>query len=131
MPTPSQVASAFVELINARDVDGIARAVSSDTRFFVEGESPTVGRGRVREAWAGYFKAFPDYVVFMDEAHERADATYLVGHTSGSHVARELELVPSSVIWRCEVAGDQVAEWSIYPASAANRERFGLGVPTV
>lgn len=129
MPTSLQVATAFVELINSHDLDGIAAAVTEESRFFVEGESPTVGRGPLREAWAGYFEAFPNYFVLVDETHERTDAAYLVGHTFGSHVPAELEQIPSSVIWRCEVVGSQVAEWSVYPASATNRERFNLGAP--
>jgi len=69
MPTSLRVAAAFVELINAQDLRGIVDAVTDDSRFFVEGESPTVGRERLR------------------------------------------------------------AEWSVYPGSEANRERFDLGPP--
>lgn len=129
--TPLQVATAFVELINTQDLDGLVAALTEESRFFVEGESPAIGKGNLREAWAGYFDAFPGYVVFIDEAYERANVAYLLGHTSGSHVSREIELIPSSVIWRCEVVGDQVAEWSVFAASSANRERFGLGPPAV
>jgi len=131
MPTPLQVATAFVESINSQDLSGVIHSVSDDSRFFVDGEPPTVGRESLRDAWAGYFEAFPAYLIFVDESYERPDAVYLVGHTRGSHVPSELEKIPSSVIWRCEVTDDLVAEWSVFPASEGNRRRFDLPEPAV
>ncbi len=127
MRTSRQVATDFVDLIHAQDLDGLIAAVTERSRFFVEGESPTVGREKLRAAWSGYFAAFPGYLVFVDEVFERSDAIYLVGHTSGSHVPPELERIPSSVIWRCEVFDQRVAEWSVFPGSEVHRERFALG----
>lgn len=120
------VAASFVGLINAGDVEGIVRSLTPDSRFFVEGEAPTQGRDSLRVAWSGYFASFPSYRVYIDETHEKSDAAYLIGHTSGSHVPAELESQPSSVIWRCEIVDGQVSEWSIFPASKAHRARFGL-----
>jgi hypothetical protein len=122
-----EVAAAFVALINARDTEGILAAVTPGSRFFVEGESPTGGRESLRDAWAGYFAAFPDYEIHVDESIEKDDAAYLVGHTVGSHVPEELESVHGSVIWRCEVVDGLVDEWSVHPSSPANRMSFGLG----
>jgi ketosteroid isomerase-like protein len=121
-----EIATSFVALVNARDVDGIAAAVTPDSLFFVEGETPTVGRESLREAWAGYFTVFPNYRIFVDESHSRPDAAYLVGHTAGSHLPKELESISNSVIWRCECRGELISEWSIYATSDAARKRFGL-----
>ena len=121
------IAVSFVDLINSGDARGIVVAVTPGSSFFVDGEDPTVGREALRIAWSGYFAAFPNYVIFIDETHEKSDAVYLVGHTSGSHVPQEEESLPSSVIWRCKVTAGLVSEWSIYNASMTNRTRFGLG----
>jgi len=121
-----RIATEFVELVNSQNLNGVIAALTEQSRFFVEGEPETVGRSDLRVAWAGYFAAFPSYVIFVDEIFEEKDAIYLVGHTSGSHLPREVEQTPSSAIWRCEVVGNQISEWSIYPGSAPYRARFGL-----
>lgn len=118
---------AWISHVNSQSLEGLESLASDNHTFFVEGESPTVGREWVRSSWNGYFSAYPDYVIYEDELHDRQDAVYVVGHTTGSHVQRELETIPSSVIWRCVVDDfGKVSEWSIYPATPLSRARFAL-----
>lgn len=116
----------WLQAINSHDVDTLESLGSDDHTFFVEGETPTVGKATIKPSWVGYFKLCPNYVVLIDEYYELPDAYYLIGHTAGSHVPSHLEKIPSSVIWRCEINGGTVSEWSIYEASDTNRERFNL-----
>lgn len=117
----------WIKHINNQSLEGLESLASDDHIFFVEGETPTIGRDRVRPSWTGYFTGYPEYVVSEDELYDHEDAVYVVGHTTGSHVPQELESIPSSVIWRCVVDEiGQVSEWSIYPATQENRSRFRL-----
>ena len=118
----------WVDAVNSQNLDTLASLMTPRYSFFVEGETPTQGVQRNRAAWHGYFTSFPDYRIHIDEAFGRPDAWYLVGHTQGSHVPAEQEAVPSSVIWRAVLEGDQLSEWSIYPASDDNRRRFNLPI---
>jgi len=122
------LATRWIDAINRRDIDDLSALAAPQHRFFVEGEEPTVGRDRIRNAWRGYFDAYPMYRIYVDEQYEKPDALFLIGHTTGSHVPTDLEEVPSSVIWRCEIADDKILEWSIYPATTSYRERFGIEV---
>jgi len=120
------LASRWIDAINAQDIDALAALAAKDHRFFVEGEEPTVGRERIKKAWIGYFQAYPDYRIYVDEDYDKRDAIYLIGHTTGSHIPTEFEEEPSSVIWRCEISNGRVSEWSIFPATDEHRKRFGI-----
>ena len=94
--------------------------------FFVDGEQPSFGIEKNRQAWRGYFEGFPHYKIFIDKAYVHPDAWYLVGHTKGSHVPANLETIPGSVIWRAVIENNLLVEWSIYNTSVENRTRFNL-----
>lgn len=127
IPTPLRL---WIDAINSKNLDALVSMMTPTHAFFVEGEPPTIGRENNRRAWRGYLTRFPGYRIHIDEAYAQADAWYLMGHTEGSHVPQELELTPSSVIWRAVLEGDRLLEWSIYPASEENRQRFGIPIGT-
>ena len=117
----------WIRHINDQNLDGLVSLASEDHTFFVEGETPTIGRDKVRPSWTGYFTGYPKYAVCADEFFDQDDVVYVIGHTTGSHVPQEIEVIPSSVIWKCVVDREgSVSEWSIYPATPENRTRFGL-----
>lgn len=116
----------WLAAINSQDVAALTELMTPNHQFFVEGEAPTTGVEANCRAWQRYFERFPNYTIHVDEAFARTDAWYLVGHTTGSHVPRELEVVSSSVIWRAALQADQLVEWSIYPATNDHRRRFDI-----
>lgn len=120
------ITASWIEAINSQNVAKLVSLAADNHKFFVEGEKPTIGKDKVEQSWNGYFRAFPAYRVTIDEHFEGEDAVYLLGHTTDSHVPPELEEVPSSVLWRCEVVDNQITEWSIYPGTDENRVRFGI-----
>lgn len=123
MPTPLEI---WIRAVNSQCLNTLESLMASQHAFFVEGEKPTLGPQNNRRAWQRYFASFPDYQIHIDEVFERADAWYLVGHTYGSHVPREFETIPSSVIWRAVLEGSYLTEWSIYPSDESTRRRFGI-----
>jgi SnoaL-like domain len=116
----------WITRINRRDLAGLVAMMTEDHVFFVDGEQPTVGRPAMEKAWRGYFDAFPSYRIFEDDYVERGDTVFMIGHTTGSHVPPPAELVPGCVIWKALVLRNQLAEWSIFDATPANRIRLGL-----
>jgi hypothetical protein len=116
----------WIDAINGQSIEQLTSLATEDHSFFVDGESPTLGRSKVASSWKGYFKAFPSYHIFIDESYAINKIQYLVGHTSGSHVPEELESVAGSVIWKCVVTMGKVEEWSIYPGTKDNRQLFGI-----
>jgi ketosteroid isomerase-like protein len=64
--TPSEIVSAFVERINAHDVDGLC-ALLEDDHVFIDGLGQTVaGRKAMRKAWQSYFAIVPDYWIRVE-----------------------------------------------------------------
>ena len=116
----------WIARINRRDLAGLVDMMTEDHVFFVDGEQPTVGRAAMEKAWRGYFDAFPAYRIFEDDHVERGGTVFVIGHTTGSHVPPPAELIPGCVIWRAVVRSGQLAEWSIFDATPANRARLGL-----
>ena len=60
---PVDTVLAFLEQINARNVDGLC-ALMTDDHVFLDGLGNRMqGRESMRKGWAEYFRMFPDYRV--------------------------------------------------------------------
>src|SRR5690349_23470591 len=116
----------FIHCINESDIESLLDLMTPDHVFYVEGENPTSGKAAMREAWIGYFTAFPNYKIVVDELYDQGDKIFVIGHTSGSQVPPEIEETPSSVIWEAQIRDGLVAAWIIYDATQENRKRFNI-----
>jgi ketosteroid isomerase-like protein len=79
------VVHAFNEAINDRDLDGLARLMTTSHRF-IDSEGNTVhGRSACIEAWRGFFETFPDYRNVFEDASDMGDGVVVVhGHSECS-----------------------------------------------
>lgn len=123
------IAFRFVECINRRDLDGLTGLMTEEHTFVdLEGDVEQ-GRDVMRKAWAGYFSAFPDYMIHVSAFFTVGDTVILVGRTTGSHLQlpRAVEF-RDPVIWAARIVDDLVFEWRIYPDT--QEARATLGIPT-
>jgi ketosteroid isomerase-like protein len=130
---PVDVVLAFMERINAADVDGLCALMTED-HVFLDGLGNRIqGREAMRKGWAGYFRMFPDYRISHAEifAHGdvvasfgAAEATYAVNGklAKGNHWS-----VPAA--WRAVVHDGLIAEWQVYADNQAARKIMGLPNP--
>ncbi|HSI35096.1 MAG: nuclear transport factor 2 family protein [Phycisphaerae bacterium] len=83
-PTAKDTVLAFVDRINAHDVDGIL-ALMDDSYRFVDSAGDTFrGRDFMRATWAAHFEQYPDYHVLVHRALQDEDAVALFGVASGT-----------------------------------------------
>lgn len=61
---------AFVDRINAHNVDGLAQLMSDDHIFIDAHGNQVVGREKMIPGWRGYFEWFPDYSIEVTEVFD-------------------------------------------------------------
>lgn len=124
MPEVSGAESAaigFNDAITRGDLDGLVRLMTPDHTFTDSAGSVVSGREACREAWAGFFAAFPGYRNVFTAVATSGDVVILAGYSECSEPA-----LAGRALWRATVSGDRVASWAVSEDSAANRDRLGL-----
>ena len=103
--------------------------MSADHRLRVLDETPLVGRDENERAWAGYFDAFPSYVIYPHRIAESPHGIVAVlGHTTGSHLGlADDEESRLTLIWVAECRSGAISGWTLVEDTPFNRERYGLG----
>jgi hypothetical protein len=124
---PAAVALSFVDCINRGDLDGLVALMTDSHALIVFGEPPLAGREANREAWQGYFTAYPDYVIYPRQIAWDGSAVAIMGSTTGSHLglADDVEL-DLTLIWVAEVEDARVAAWRLLEDTPTNRRSNGL-----
>jgi len=126
-------AALFVKRINAHDVEGLIRLMTSD-HIMVDSLGERFARPAIEEGWRQYFGIVPDYRVRIDRKITMGDATILIGSAGGTYVApgtprRSGGRWVSPAVWLARTRGGKVAEWRIYadnePIRARMREAAG------
>jgi ketosteroid isomerase-like protein len=85
---PAQVVLAFMDRINAGDVEGIV-ALMTDDHVFVDGLGNRVtGKEKMRGGWKYYFSMFPDYRVSHEDVLADHDTVAVFGTASGTLAAK-------------------------------------------
>jgi hypothetical protein len=116
--SPLQVAQAFVERINARDVVGLAALMTEDHRFIDSLGNVVNGRETMRHGWIGYFAMVPEYHLAADRWLCDGSIVVMVGTASGDYcpdgAAESFGSWSTPAAFRAVVRGDLVAEWQVY-----------------
>ncbi len=133
------VALDFVDRINGRDADRLAQAMTDDHAFIDTDGNSVVGRERMRVAWVGYYRLFPDYHVRIDEVLVRGNEVVLIGRSDGTlseHGQTVLagpdgtlppyDEMQGSAIWTAEIRDTLVARWHVFRDTAATRAKLGV-----
>jgi ketosteroid isomerase-like protein len=114
----SRTVRAFIERINAHDVDGLLRLMTADHAFVDSLGQAFTGTGLMARAWTAYFEWIPDYAVTVERlfaagdevvAFGTADGTCWVG---GQAVADGSWSVPAA--WWAVVRDGRIAHWQVY-----------------
>jgi hypothetical protein len=124
---PIATAITFIDCINRRDVEGLGELMAEDHRLEVFDETPLTGRQENIEAWSGYVRNFPDYVIYPHRVAQSDHGAAVLGHTTGSHLGlsdeEEQEL---TLIWIAVIEDGKVRVWRLQEDSPENRRVTGL-----
>ena len=100
---------AFNAVINDRDLDALS-ALMTDTHRFVDAAGSTAeGRATCREAWRGFFEAFPDYRNTFATAEHAGDGVVTVAGRSDCSDPR----LAGPAEWRAVVRDGLVDVWQV------------------
>jgi len=118
--TPEQkVILAFVERINAADVDGLV-ALLAEPHVFIDslGHVLKGDRKTLTGAWTGYYTLVPDYHIEVEEILQDGETLMVVGRASGT-VAERGEIRPGNrwilpAAYRAVVRDDLIGGWQVF-----------------
>jgi ketosteroid isomerase-like protein len=121
------VTLSFIDCINRLDLDGLCDLMTEDHELRILDEAPLAGREANRDAWRGYFEAFPNYVIYPQRIAAGGDTVAVLGTTTGSHLGLpDAEERALPVIWTATARAGRLAVWAILEDSPATRSRLGL-----
>ena len=109
--TPLEVVHAFVNAINRRDIDELARLMTEDHVFTDSLGGAVRGWDDMKAAWAAYFQLVPGFTITIEETYSEDPVAILLGVAQGTY-AGETWSTPAA--WRAKVRDGRVAEWRVY-----------------
>jgi hypothetical protein len=117
----------FIARINASDVEGLGRLMTTDHSLEVFDEAPLAGRDANIEAWHGYAASWPRYCIYEDSIGGRGEWIAVLGHTTGSHLELpDEEEAKLTLIWVADVVDGLVHTWRLEPDTIERRAWYGI-----
>src|SRR5713226_2865127 len=108
-----QAILAFIDRINAHDVQGLAALMSDDHTFVDAHGNQVCGREKMTAGWRGYFEWFPDYWIEVTDVFEgdvsAGDQSFaLFGFAGGSFKGKQSESRRLPAAWKAIVKDGRV-----------------------
>jgi ketosteroid isomerase-like protein len=112
--TNKQIILAFIERINAHNVEGLAALMSDDHTFIDAHDNRINGRETMVSGWRGYLEWFPDYSIEITDVFEDGDNFALFGFAGGSFKAKQSEGWRLPAAWKASVKDGHVSLWQVF-----------------
>jgi uncharacterized protein (TIGR02246 family) len=126
--TPIEVALAFVDAINSKDIERLTNLMTVDHKFIDGDGSEHVGKEQMTAGWKEHLKLIPNLTLSVSEIYEQNDTVVLLGWSSGT-ITHDGELkvenswrVPCA--WRVVVSSQRIAKWQLYANQCALHEIY-------
>ena len=110
----NQTIQAFVDSINAHDVDRLGALMTDDHCFIDAHGNEIVGRETMVAGWRGYFEWFPDYFIEITDVFEDGEKFAMFGFAGGSFKGKESEAWRLPAAWKAFVKDGRVALWQVF-----------------
>jgi ketosteroid isomerase-like protein len=115
------VALRFNEMINARNLTGLAELMTEDHTFIdIPGEVHE-GRDRMITGWFDFFKSYPDYRNNFTRVKAHDNLVIMVGYSDCSH-----EPLDGPSIWTATIQNGLVSEWRVYEDNVQIRKKLEI-----
>ena len=85
---PIEIATSFIERINAADVAGLYELMTEDHIFQDALGERFIGREKMRHGWTQYFAMVGNYKVYVQNYFMNEDNVAMFGTASGSYPAK-------------------------------------------
>jgi ketosteroid isomerase-like protein len=135
---PIEIATSFIERINAADVAGLYELMTEDHVFQDALGERFIGRDKMRHGWTQYFAMVGNYKIYVRDYFMKEESVAMFGTASGRYPANAgasaagknadgFWEVPAA--WQVLVRDGRVAEWSVYADNQPLRKLMGEQVP--
>ncbi len=126
--TPSEVAFAFVEAINAKDIERLANLMTPNHKFIDGDGSVHAGKDQMKAGWTEHLKLIPDLTLTVSMQFEEKNTVVLLGQSSGT-IIQNGQLMPENswqvpCAWRVLIESEKVAEWQLFANQCALHEIY-------
>ena len=105
---------AFIDRINAHDVEGLATLMSDDHTFIDAHGNQVCGREKMIAGWCGYLEWFPDYYIEVTDVYEDGNKFALFGFAGGSFKGKPTESWRLPAAWKASVKDGRVTLWQVF-----------------
>jgi ketosteroid isomerase-like protein len=85
---PIEIATAFIERINAADVAGLYELMTEDHVFQDALGERFIGREKMRHGWTQYFAMVGNYKVYVQDYFMKEESVAMFGTASGSYTGQ-------------------------------------------
>ena len=112
--TAKEIVLAFIDRINAHDVEGLAELMSDDHTFIDAHGNQVSGREKMIVGWRAYFDWFPDYFIEITDAFEDPEKLALFGFAGGSFQGKQTESWRLPAAWKAIAKAGRVTRWQVF-----------------
>lgn len=112
--TNKETVLAFVERINAHDVEGLVALMSNDHVFIDPYGNRLSGKEKLIAGWRGYYEWFPDYKIEVNDSFEGRESVALFGFAGGSFKNKSGASWRLPAAWRATVKNGRVTLWQVF-----------------
>jgi SnoaL-like domain len=112
--TSKHIILAFIDRINAHDVEGVGLLMSDDHTFIDAHGNELSGKEKMIAGWRGYFEWFPDYYIEVTEVFEQGEKLALLGFAGGSFKNQKGESWRLPAAWKAIVKDGRVSLWQVF-----------------
>jgi predicted ester cyclase len=114
---------AFVDRINAHDVEGIVALMDDDYRFVNSAGDTFKGKAFMRDTWRAHFKQYPDFAIRVERVISDEHAVALFGSAGGTYTPEQGQMldenhweVPTAFLGMAE--NGKMLHWQVYSDTA-------------
>jgi len=110
----NETIQAFVDAINAQDVESLANLMSDDHVFIDAHGNEVRGPEKMTAGWRGYFEWFPDYYIEVSDVFENGDRFAMFGFAGGSFKGKPEASWRVPAAWKTSVKDGRVTLWQVF-----------------
>jgi len=112
--TNRETIQAFIDRINAHEVEGLGELMSENHTFIDAHGNKVTGREKMIAGWRGYFEWFPDYYIEVNLTFEDGEAFAMFGFAGGSFKGKPDASWRLPAAWKAIVKDGRVSLWQVY-----------------
>src|SRR5210317_192953 len=82
LPSPQEIVLAFNEMINSRNLEGLANMMTDDHTFIDSSDEVQAGKKIMVAGWKDFFESYPDYRNHFTYLDTRENRVYILGYST-------------------------------------------------